>query len=195
IYHFEFFGLIPTFLLMVLITATAFLLAVQHDALVVAILGLCGGFLTPILLSTGEDNPFGLFGYIALLDAGLLAVASTKRWHFLTLIGALGTVLMQLGWLNEFFVREKYFEDNKIFVALAVFVGFSVLFGVAWVWAQRRRQGNNWLTASAIALPCVALCFGFYLLSFAPLGHRPGVVFSYVLPVDLCHLGLVWLDD
>jgi membrane protein DedA with SNARE-associated domain len=49
IYHFDFFGMpIPTFLLMVLITATAFLLAVRLNALVVAILGMLGGFLTPV---------------------------------------------------------------------------------------------------------------------------------------------------
>jgi hypothetical protein len=33
--------------------------AVRLDALVVAILGMLGGFLTPILLSTGQDNPLG----------------------------------------------------------------------------------------------------------------------------------------
>src|SRR6184192_3759521 len=77
-YHLAFFGLIPTFALMTLITAAAFLLAVRMDALVVAILGIAGGFLTPVLLSTGQDNPLGLFGYIALLDAGLLAVARRK---------------------------------------------------------------------------------------------------------------------
>src|SRR6185369_13484136 len=44
IYHFDFFGPVPTFLLMVLITATAFLLAVRLEALVVAILGMLGGF-------------------------------------------------------------------------------------------------------------------------------------------------------
>ena len=65
IYHFEFFGTIPTFLLMVLITTTAFLIAIRLDAMVVAILGMLGGFLTPYLLGTHEDNPLGLFGYIA----------------------------------------------------------------------------------------------------------------------------------
>ena len=57
---------------MTLITAAAFVLAVRMDAMLVAVLGMAGGFLTPILLSTGHDNPFGLFGYIALLDLGLL---------------------------------------------------------------------------------------------------------------------------
>src|SRR6266498_3185385 len=54
-YHFAFFGSIPTFLLMTLITAVAFLLAVRLDAIMVAILGMAGGFLTPILLSTGQE--------------------------------------------------------------------------------------------------------------------------------------------
>src|SRR5437660_1316210 len=79
-YHFAFFGLIPTFLLMTLITAIAFLLAVRLNAIVVAILGLAGGFLTPVLLSTGEYYPLGLFGYIALPDVGLLSVAQLRRW-------------------------------------------------------------------------------------------------------------------
>ena len=83
VYHFEFFGPIPTFLLMVLITTTAFFLAVRLNAMAVAILGMLGGFLTPILLSTGVDNPLRLFGYIAILDVGLILVAVNRRWPFL----------------------------------------------------------------------------------------------------------------
>ena len=79
----------------------------------VAILGLVGGFLTPALLSTGQDNPLGLFSYIALLDVGLLALAFHRRWRFLALMAAVGTLLLQLGWMSEFFVRERYFDGSK----------------------------------------------------------------------------------
>src|SRR5262249_541641 len=72
-----------TFPLMTGITGAAFLLAIRLDAQVVAILGLLGGFLTPLLLSTGQDNPPGLFTYLAVLDAGLIAVALRQRWHYL----------------------------------------------------------------------------------------------------------------
>jgi len=34
-----------------------------------------------MLLSTSQDNPLGLFGYIAILDAGLIFVAMHRRWH------------------------------------------------------------------------------------------------------------------
>src|SRR6266545_6472946 len=106
-YYFAFFGLIPTFLLMTLITAMAFLLAVRLNAMVVAVLGIAGGFLTPILLSTGEDYPLGLFVYIALLDIGLLALAQRQRWNGLAILGAVGTALMQFAWITTFFVPEK----------------------------------------------------------------------------------------
>ncbi len=139
VYHFEFFGLIPTFLLMVLITATAFFLAVRLNAMVVAILGMLGGFLTPILLSTGIDNPFGLFGYIAILDAGLILVAIHRRWLFLVTLAAAGTIFMQIGWAGEFFSRERYFEGNKILIALAVLLGFNALYLAAAWWAKQRK--------------------------------------------------------
>jgi len=112
-YHFPFFGLIPTFALMSLITAATFLLAVRMDALVVAILGIAGGFLTPVLLSTGQDNPFGLFGYIALLDVGLLAVARRKEWSSLPILALLGRCSCKSRGRKSFFLHGQYFAETK----------------------------------------------------------------------------------
>src|SRR5216117_4342284 len=156
-YHFAFFGLIPTFLLMTLITAVAFLLAVRLKAIVVAVLGIAGGFLTPVLLSTGQDHPLGLFVYIALLDVGLLAVAQRRRWNTLAILGALGTALMQFAWVAAFFVPEKYFAGNRVLIFMAVFVGFQALFLAAAAWAKRTGKANTTLFACAIALGAVAM--------------------------------------
>src|SRR5881396_3563405 len=112
-YHFAFFGLIPTFLLMTLITAVAFLLAVRLDAIMVAILGMAGGFLTPILLSTGQDNPLGLFGYIALLDIGLLALSQRQGWNVLPTLGAVGTALMQFAWVGRSLFPKNISLETK----------------------------------------------------------------------------------
>lgn len=188
IYHFPFFGVLPTFALMVLITSTAFLLAVRMEAQVVAILGMLGGFLTPVLLSTGQDNPFGLFGYIALLDVGLIAVALHRRWHYLTVLGALGTIFMQIGWVGKFFVVAK------IYTALGVFLGFDLLFLAAFVVAQRRQLADDWLAGAAALLALVSMGFAFYLLGHASLGRQPGLLFALVLIADLCLLALAWLD-
>ena len=142
-YHFAFFGLIPTFLLMTLITAVAFLLSVRLNAIVVAVLGIAGGFLTPILLSTNQDNPLGLFGYIALLDIGLLALAQRQRWNALPILGAIGTALMQFAWVDAYFVPEKYFAGNKVLIFMAVFIGFQALFLAAAAWAKRTGKENT----------------------------------------------------
>src|SRR5881227_2240996 len=153
-YHFAFFGLIPTFSL---ITAVAFLLAVRLNAIVVAVLGIAGGFLTPVLLSTGQDHPLGLFVYIALLDIGLLAVAQRQRWNALPILGAAGTALMQIGWIGTFFVPEKYFDGNKVLVVMAVFAGFQAMFLGAVAWAKRTEKMNGELSGSALGLAAVAL--------------------------------------
>lgn len=56
---------------MALVTATAVLLSLRRDSLVIAVLGLLGGFATPALLSTGENRPISLFMYLLLLNIGL----------------------------------------------------------------------------------------------------------------------------
>src|ERR1035437_8772962 len=195
VYHFEYFTLLATFALMVLITTTAFFLAVRLNAMVVAVLGMLGGFLTPILLSTGQDNPFGLFGYIAILDAGLILVAIHRRWLFLVTLAAAGTIFMEIGWAGEFFSKERYFEGNKILIALAVLLGFNVLYLAAAWWAKRRGQLNWWLTGSKLALAVTALIFTVWFLSFEPLAQRPWLMFSFVFLIDLSIAALVLLED
>ena len=194
-YHFAFFGLVPTFLLMTLITAIAFLLAVRLNAMVVAVLGIAGGFLTPVLLSTGEDHPLGLFVYVALLDVGLLAVAQRQRWRALAILGALGTALMQLAWITTFFVPEKYFAGNKVLVVMAVFAGFQGLFLAAVAWAKRTGKMNHELLACTLEVAGAAMLAAFYLLSFPTIAHRPTLLFSYVFIVDLGLLALTLLES
>jgi hypothetical protein len=195
LYHFEFFGPVPTFLLMALITATAFLLAVRRDALVVAILGMLAGFLTPVLLSTGQDNPIGLFGYIAILDAGLILVAMSRRWDFLSALAALGTAVMQIGWVARFFVVERYFDGDKILVALGVLAGFNALyFGANWI-SHRRNISNRWLLGSQLALTGLAFLFTLFFLTFQAIAGRPILMFTFVFLIDLGIALLAWLND
>jgi uncharacterized membrane protein len=185
---------LPAFGIMVLITAAGFLLAVRLNALVVAILGMLGGFLTPILLSTGVDNPGGLFGYIAILDVGLVIVALTRRWFFLTALAAVCTVLMQVAWAAEFFVKGKYFEGDKIFIPLAILAGFNALYLAAAWWTKRRRQTDRWLSGSSLGLAAVALGFTCGFLTFTPLAERPWIIFGFVFLIDLGVIALVLLD-
>ena len=53
------------------------------------------------LLSTGEDHPIGLFGYLLLLNAGLAWVAYRKSWPVLSVpLPAARAVRSPVGWLR-----------------------------------------------------------------------------------------------
>lgn len=117
-------GQTVAFPLMALVTTTAVLLSVRLNALPVAILGLIGGFLTPLLLSTGVDNEIGLFTYIALLDAGVLAVAYFKRWRSLDFLSFAGTVAITIGW------TLKFFEPGKIWTTIVFLSVFFLLYAL-----------------------------------------------------------------
>jgi len=189
IYHFAYFGPVPSFLLMVLITATAFILAVRLNAQVVAILGMLGGFLTPVLISTGHDNPAGLFGYIAILVTGLVSVALHRKWYYLVPMGAAGTVLMLMVWALNFYAPEK------MGTAMIVCLGFCVLFMGAAETARRMGRDMLWFTRTAIGLPAVAFGFAFFFLQYPAAGAHTGLFFIYVLLTSLIVFAIAWREN
>ncbi|RYD68369.1 MAG: DUF2339 domain-containing protein, partial [Verrucomicrobiaceae bacterium] len=189
IYHFPAFGTISTFILMAVITFAAFLIAVRLNALVVAVLGMLGGFITPVLLSTGEDQVLGLFGYIALLDAGLLALSRHGRWRFLTPCAAAGTALMQIGWFNKFFVPGNYDQGSLTLVPMGILLGFIALFlGGGWI---RRRRPNLQAAGSVVGLAAVAVLFAFVMLWHRPVAERYFLLHGFLLMVHLAVIAAV----
>ncbi len=184
-----------TFACLSLVTAVAFILAVRLNAQAVAIIGLLGGFLTPVLIRTGHDNPLGLFGYVALLDIGLLAVALRQRWLHLTLLAGVATVVMQLAWAGEFFAVEK------VHTAMTIFVFFSVLFFGLFCLVHRptgkRTAEDTWSSTAAVLMPCVGLAFALHLLTrpYRELAAQPGLIFSFVFLLDLVLLGIAWMRE
>jgi len=175
-YHFL--GILPAFAIMAVITAAAFLLAVRLNAQVVAVLGLLGGFLTPLLLSTGQDNPVGLFTYLAALDVGLIAVALRQRWRYLVTLGAVATALLQLAWI------AAYFAPAKVGTGAVVFLGFEALFLLPFWLCNREAAGDVWTTAASGVSAGTALIFAGHLLNFADLGQRPWISLSILLAAD-----------
>ncbi|MEK6323183.1 MAG: DUF2339 domain-containing protein [Acidobacteriota bacterium] len=131
--------------LMAVMTATASLLAARYNALPIAVLGLIGGFLTPILLSTGVDNEAGLFTYIALLDAGVLALAYSKQWRSLNYLSFISTVLMFAAWMDEWYQPTKLWPT--IFFLTLFFIIFALL---AVLYNVVNRRPTGWLDLAMV---------------------------------------------
>ena len=181
-----------TFGMMTLITTTAFLLAVRMEAQVVAVLGMLGGFLTPILCSTGHDNPGGLFSYIALLDIGVLAVAKHKRWLHLTALASAGTIIMQAGWMVKFFRSSEYAMGSATWIPVIVFLGFATLFMLAAWWSRQREDEDAYPAGAALALCGSALFTAFVFLGFGAITERPTLLYTFVLGINAVVLLIVW---
>ncbi len=133
-----------------MVTATAALLSARYNAYLIAVLGFIGGFLTPLLLSTETDNPVALFGYIALLDAGVLALAFSKQWRSLNYMSFAATVLMCAGW---WFDR---YDPTKLGAALFFFTLFFVIYAlVAVLYNVINRQPTLWLDLTLVFINAV----------------------------------------
>ena len=99
------YSVLPTpavFALMILVTVTAGLLAVRTDSMLIAIIGILGGFITPVLLRTPELNLPVLYGYTLLLSIGILGMAYYKQWRLLNYIGFVCTYVLVLGSMSAY---------------------------------------------------------------------------------------------
>lgn len=113
---------------MILITASGLAFAAYFDALATAILALIGGFLTPMMLSTGVDAQVSLFTYILILDAGVLGVATFRQWRSLEILAFAGSIVMWLGWFGRFYAPEK------LGTTLVLMTLYFVLFALLGIW-------------------------------------------------------------
>lgn len=88
------------FALMALTTVVAVVLSLRQG-IMVALIGLIGGLLTPYLMRTGEPNVHGLFLYLLLLQVGLLFVARRRGWPWIAGLALGGGLVWVIVWLVE----------------------------------------------------------------------------------------------
>ena len=124
---FGFYHLLPqsvAFVLMALTTVAAGALSLHYNSRAVAILGMLGGYLTPALLSTGENRPWALFGYLFLLNAGALTLARARSWSPLHYVAFAATGIYYAGWASE------WLNDDMRVVATVAALAFYVQFAL-----------------------------------------------------------------
>lgn len=124
--------LIPSlaaFALLMLFVVGATALAVLQNSLPLAVFATVGGFLAPLLTSSGSNNYIGLFSFYALLNAGIFAIAWFKSWRLLNLVGFVFTFVIAGIW-GWFSYRPEDFWPTEGFLILffLFYVGISILF-------------------------------------------------------------------
>ncbi len=117
--------------LLVCIAALSAWLAIRQDAVALAAVGVVGGFLAPVLTSSHSGNHVLLFGYYALLNAGILGIAWFKAWRSLNLLGFLFTFVIGTFWGVTRY-RPEHFASTEPFLILffLFYVAIAVLYAL-----------------------------------------------------------------
>jgi uncharacterized membrane protein len=156
----------PAFALMALITVAAGVMAVRFDSLLIAVLGIIGGYCTPIMLSTGQVNFVGLFAYMLLLGCGILGISLKKDWHLLNYLGFVCTY-------GLFAASMKDYRTADFWSVIPFLVGFFVLYSTTlFLFNVVQRQKSTLLELIGLMLNAGIFFGAGYLLVLDAYGQR-----------------------
>ena len=111
-------------------------MAARQDGPALAVLGLAGAFLAPLLAGGSADTPLPLFTYFALLNAFILAVDWFKSWRVLNIVGFVCTLVIGMAWAGD------RYEDRHYLVTQCFLAGFLVAYSAMPVLTARFRAAG-----------------------------------------------------
>ena len=128
------FHLLPSaaaFALLLVVTAAAGTLAVLQDSRALAVLGIVGGFMAPVLVSSGSGNHVALLSYYAILNVAIVGIAWFKAWRVLNLLGFAFTFIVGTAWGVTRYRPENFATTEPFLIAFFLFyVAIAVLYAL-----------------------------------------------------------------
>ena len=177
------------FLIMVVITGFAILLSLLYNRIELAVIAAVGGFLTPLIVSTGQGNYLVLLTYLAILNSGLLALSYFKRWPLINIIALVFTQLLFGGWLAATLVRDTPGVSYTVALLFASLYYLQFL-AMNMVYQVRTRAAFAALDYSVLLLLNGSFfAAGMLLLQQVDGGQWQGL---FTLGVGLINLALAW---
>ncbi len=143
------------FALMAAVTAGAGFMAVRFNSMLVAILGIIGGYGTPVMLSTGTANFMGLYSYMLLLGIGVLGIARYRNWHLLNTLAFAATYALVAASLDSGYTVADFWTVMPFLAAF--FILFSTVIFIYHVWHAKSAT----VIELVMLLLNAALFFGF----------------------------------
>jgi len=180
-------AMMPAFALMICVTSLAGVIAVRFNSILVAVLGVLGGYGTPIMLQTGVVNFPGLYGYMLVLGVGVLALCYWKNWPLVNYLSFASTYALfftsmraydvshfweVMPFVSAFFVLfstmtflYKVVSQSKsnLLDLLALLVNAGVFYGVSHRLISQV-YGREWVAAATLSLAVFYTCHVFYFL-------------------------------
>jgi uncharacterized membrane protein len=162
------FHLIPTsvaFVAMVLVTAVNGFMAWTQNSELLALYAIAGGYITPLLLSNGENHQLPLFTYLLLLNIATLALTMLRPWSRLLAAAFAGTLFYIATWSLDFY-SDAQFAATAFFLSV-----YFLLFAFAPRLVRIALAPRDAFALRILPFATAALGFlGFYLLLDNPTG-------------------------
>lgn len=182
---FRMFDLLPgevAFFLLIAIAVLSAVLAIVQNAQSLAVLGISGGFLAPVLASTGGGSHVMLFSYYAVLNLGIFAIALYKAWRPLNVLGFVFTFGIGSMWGARFY-RDELFSSVEPFLVLF----FLMYVAIAVIFALRQAPRLKHYVDATLVFGTPIVAFGLQVRLMNPFEY--GAAFS-ALAIAALYLGL-----
>ena len=148
------------FAAMIAVTALSGFIAVRFHSILTAVLGVIGGYGTPVMLATGHVNFPGLYGYMLVLGLGVLGICAWKRWPLLNYLSFTGNFFLVGGSLRDYQPVLHFWQVMPFLVAF--FVLFSTM---VFVYNLFNRTKSNLLDVLVLFLNAgVFFCLSYWLI-------------------------------
>ncbi|MCA1733559.1 MAG: DUF2339 domain-containing protein, partial [Acidobacteria bacterium] len=160
---------------MTIVTVIAVVLSIRRESLFIALLGMLGGFATPVLFAAGEDRTAALFTYLLILNGGLAWTAYRRRWPSLMAVSIVFTTLYQVAWTASFL------DSSRLPTAAGIFLAFPALLAVVHL-VSTRRDSPAPVHGRVLAFAgIVPLLFAVYSAAVPDFGAQFHLLFAFLL--------------
>ncbi len=187
------YGLVPSgagFIVTIGVSILAIAIALAFGE-VVALVGIVGGYVAPIVYGGGEANAAFLVIYLTALTAVTYGVIRFKGWWRLSVVGLVGPAFWGLAWVSASDLRHEYFWGSVFLIALPAIVAVASwpgwredgpIIGLRGFTAMRTPERGSLVGAVILA------AIGFFVFldgSFYAVGYWQGFVVFAALAVAL----------
>ncbi|WP_294304508.1 DUF2339 domain-containing protein [uncultured Chryseobacterium sp.] len=160
------------------ITLLCILLSYYYRSEILNIFSLFGGFLAPLMISSGESNYLFLFTYLTVLNTGMLAIVFLKSWKSAGWISFIFTAIYLASWTAEkteilsvyfyiityiifyLFALQNYFKRNLLLsydILMLVLINFTSITGLVYIFEKLQYE-------PVIVFPLVFALVNLYIL-------------------------------
>jgi uncharacterized membrane protein len=125
-------------------------LALRHNSMALAIIGIFGAFSAPFVLGGSAQGETALQGglgipllaYIMVIDIGVLALSTFRNWRWFTLIAIVGSLVSFGIWHGQYGHKASLLTSElSLTIIFLIFVGATTLYHLIW---RRLVQGFDY---------------------------------------------------